>query len=111
MRREEGEAFDKKMMYALIRANIKAASIRRLPAISAYFIYKLIKRNVPCLNFAFLPPTDLEQPMHSQSALTELPSPNLAPFFCSTLSCKLKMSGRCQVISEDEWQDNGREDI
>ena len=29
MRRKEGEAFDKKMMYALIGANIKAASIRR----------------------------------------------------------------------------------
>ena len=28
----------------------------------------------------FLLPTNLWQPMHSQSALAELPSPNLAPF-------------------------------
>ena len=35
----------------------------------------------PLFEFAtYLLPSNLEQPMHSQSALTELPSPNLAPF-------------------------------
>ena len=34
---------------------------------------------------AFTPPTNLGQPMHSQSALTEHVSLNLARFFCSTL--------------------------
>ena len=34
------------------------------------------KRKVPCLN---LLPSSLRQPTHSQSALTERPSPNLAP--------------------------------
>ena len=43
--------------------------------------YRLVQKKSPLFEFpSFLPPTNSGQPMQSQSALTELPPPNLAPF-------------------------------
>ena len=44
-------------------------------------IYRLVQKKCPLFEFsAFLPPTNLGQPMDSQSALTELSSANLTSF-------------------------------
>ena len=43
--------------------------------------YRLVQKKCPLFEFpAFLRPTNLRQPLHSQSALKKLPLPNLAPF-------------------------------
>ena len=43
--------------------------------------YSVVQKNSSMFEFAaFLLPTNIGPPMHSQSALAELPSPNLAPF-------------------------------
>ena len=49
--------------------------------LSALVMYRLVQKDCPLFEFpSALLPANLGQPMHSQLALTELPSLNLAPF-------------------------------
>ena len=61
------------------------------------------KGNVPCLNFPLLLPMNSGWPMHSQSALTELSSPNLAHFlFLDPVETHTALCCGRAVISESE---------
>ena len=45
------------------------------------YAYSLVQKKCPLFEFLFFPlPTNLKKLINSQSALTELPSPNIAPF-------------------------------